>query len=280
MVRTPCCEKIGLKKGKWTAEEDEILINYIQANGEGSWRSLPKNAGLLRCGKSCRLRWINYLKPGLKRGNFTPQEDATIVELHRSLGSRWSEIASHLPGRTDNELKNYWNSHLSRKLYCFRHTRNQTTMNVNNKMMTTSTSQQKGSDGGTYSIPQNQMTARSIATEKENPPPALSPVIDKGERMNNLFTHQKDERGENNSEVPLLLSSFEEERESSGVSSSNCEIGKFYDLSPLMDPLEFDDKWNDWGYFDQGLVVFCDRGEDMLPSPWDNGSSSSYSTMW
>lgn len=154
-------------------------------------------------------------------------------------------------------------------------------MNVNIKMMTTSTSQQKGSDGGTYSIPQNQMTARSIATEKENPLPAPSPVIDKeGERMDNLFTHQKDERGENNSEVPLLLSSFEEERESSGVSSLNCEIGKFYDLSPLMDPLEFDDKWNDWGYFDQGLVVFCDRGEDMLPSPWDNGSSSSYSTMW
>ncbi|KAE9593788.1 putative transcription factor MYB-HB-like family [Lupinus albus] len=117
MVRAPCCEKVGLKKGKWTAEEDEILIKYIQVNGEGSWRSLPKNAGLLRCGKSCRLRWINYLRTDLRRGNISVEEDSLIVELHASFGNRWSLIASHLPGRTDNEIKNYWNSHLSRKIY-------------------------------------------------------------------------------------------------------------------------------------------------------------------
>lgn len=119
MGRAPCCEKVGLKKGRWTAEEDEILAKYIQANGEGSWRSLPKNAGLLRCGKSCRLRWINYLRADLKRGNITAEEENTIVKLHASFGNRWSLIASHLPGRTDNEIKNYWNSHLSRKIYCF-----------------------------------------------------------------------------------------------------------------------------------------------------------------
>ncbi|XP_074559714.1 uncharacterized protein LOC141815658 [Curcuma longa] len=120
MGRTPCCVKVGLKKGRWTAEEDEILIKYIASNGEGSWRSLPKNAGLLRCGKSCRLRWINYLRSDLKRGNLTIEEEELIVKLHATLGNRWSIIARHLPGRTDNEIKNYWNSHLSRRIQSYR----------------------------------------------------------------------------------------------------------------------------------------------------------------
>ncbi|KAL5541915.1 hypothetical protein UlMin_009625 [Ulmus minor] len=119
MGRAPCCEKLGLKKGRWTAEEDEILTKHIEVHGEGSWRSLPKNAGLLRCGKSCRLRWINYLRADLKRGNITAEEEETIVKLHNVLGNRWSLIAEHLQGRTDNEIKNYWNSHLSRKIYTF-----------------------------------------------------------------------------------------------------------------------------------------------------------------
>ncbi|MQM15020.1 hypothetical protein Taro_047958 [Colocasia esculenta] len=120
MGRAPCCEKVGLKRGRWTAEEDEKLMNYIKANGEGSWRSLPKNAGLLRCGKSCRLRWINYLRADLKRGNISAEEEETIIKLHTSLGNRWSLIAAHLPGRTDNEIKNYWNSHLSRRIHSFK----------------------------------------------------------------------------------------------------------------------------------------------------------------
>ncbi|KAL5204037.1 hypothetical protein ABZP36_008908 [Zizania latifolia] len=116
MGRSPCCEKAHTNKGAWTKEEDQRLITYIKANGEGCWRSLPKAAGLLRCGKSCRLRWINYLRPDLKRGNFTEEEDELIIKLHELLGNKWSLIAGRLPGRTDNEIKNYWNTHIKRKL--------------------------------------------------------------------------------------------------------------------------------------------------------------------
>ncbi|GLJ12880.1 hypothetical protein SUGI_0199750 [Cryptomeria japonica] len=116
MGRSPCCEKAHTNKGAWSKQEDETLIAYIQAHGEGCWRTLPKAAGLQRCGKSCRLRWINYLRPDLKRGNFTPEEDELIIKLHSILGNKWSLIAGKLPGRTDNEIKNYWNTHIKKKL--------------------------------------------------------------------------------------------------------------------------------------------------------------------
>ncbi|KAK9152141.1 hypothetical protein Syun_010450 [Stephania yunnanensis] len=116
MGRTPCCEKIGLKKGPWTPEEDQKLIDYISKHGQGSWRTLPKNAGLERCGKSCRLRWTNYLRPDIKRGRFSLEEEEMIIQLHSVLGNKWSAIAARLPGRTDNEIKNYWNTHIRKKL--------------------------------------------------------------------------------------------------------------------------------------------------------------------
>ncbi|PKI41356.1 hypothetical protein CRG98_038242 [Punica granatum] len=88
MGRTPCCEEMGLKKGPWTPEEDFILTSYIQQHGHSNWRALPKLAGLLRCGKSCRLRWLNYLRPDVKRGNFTEDEEDIIIKLHGLLGNR------------------------------------------------------------------------------------------------------------------------------------------------------------------------------------------------
>lgn len=116
MGRTPCCQKADTIKGAWSKEEDEALIAYIRDSGEGGWRSLPKAAGLQRCGKSCRLRWINYLRPDLKRGSFSPEEDKLIIELHCMLGNKWSLIASRLPGRTDNDVKNYWNTRIKRRM--------------------------------------------------------------------------------------------------------------------------------------------------------------------
>ncbi|XP_051143495.1 transcription factor MYB83-like [Andrographis paniculata] len=110
---------VKLRKGLWSPEEDEKLIKYMASNAGGQgccWSDVARNAGLLRCGKSCRLRWINYLRPDLKRGAFSPHEEHLILHLHSLLGNRWSQIATRLPGRTDNEIKNFWNSTIKKRL--------------------------------------------------------------------------------------------------------------------------------------------------------------------
>jgi len=116
MGRQPCCDKQGVKRGPWTAEEDKKLISFILTHGRCCWRAVPKLAGLLRCGKSCRLRWTNYLCPDLKRGLLSTAEEQLVIDLHAKLGNRWSKIAAKLPGRTDNKIKNHWNTHIKKKL--------------------------------------------------------------------------------------------------------------------------------------------------------------------
>ncbi|KAJ8638540.1 hypothetical protein MRB53_012807 [Persea americana] len=116
MGRAPCCDKANVKRGPWSPEEDTTLRNYVGKHGTGgNWIALPHKAGLKRCGKSCRLRWLNYLRPDIKHGGFTEEEDNIICTLYQNIGSRWSVIASHLPGRTDNDVKNYWNTKLKKK---------------------------------------------------------------------------------------------------------------------------------------------------------------------
>ncbi|MQM20505.1 hypothetical protein Taro_053528 [Colocasia esculenta] len=139
-------EFMGVRKGAWTPEEDLLLKKCVEKHGEGRWHLVPTRAGvrscssfcvllyvtcvvwanvrcvsaslqcLRRCRKSCRLRWLNYLKPNIKKGAFQEDEVDLIIRLHRLLGNRWSLIAGRIPGRTANDIKNFWNSCLGKKV--------------------------------------------------------------------------------------------------------------------------------------------------------------------
>ncbi|KAG8376617.1 hypothetical protein BUALT_Bualt09G0082100 [Buddleja alternifolia] len=108
-------QEVELRKGPWLEEEDEKLSAAVAVLGNRRWDSLAKASGLRRSGKSCRLRWMNYLRPNLKHGHISVEEERVIIELHEKWGNKWSRIAQRLPGRTDNEIKNYWKSYLRKK---------------------------------------------------------------------------------------------------------------------------------------------------------------------
>ncbi|KAL6848115.1 hypothetical protein ACP4OV_022243 [Aristida adscensionis] len=121
MVRKPSHAGAGAdeakeRKGLWSPEEDDRLYTQITRHGVSTWSSVAQLAGLRRSGKSCRLRWMNYLRPDLRKEAISKQEEETIISLQRALGNRWSTIAARMPGRTDNEIKNYWNSRIRKRL--------------------------------------------------------------------------------------------------------------------------------------------------------------------
>ncbi|XP_010469183.1 PREDICTED: myb-related protein 305-like [Camelina sativa] len=108
-------KKEEIKKGPWKAEEDEVLINHVKRYGPRDWSSIRSKGLLHRTGKSCRLRWVNKLRPNLKNGcKFSADEERVVIELQSDFGNKWARIATYLPGRTDNDVKNFWSSRQKR----------------------------------------------------------------------------------------------------------------------------------------------------------------------
>ncbi|MQL84461.1 hypothetical protein Taro_016970 [Colocasia esculenta] len=105
----------SLRKGPWMAEEDAVLIEYVRKHGPRDWSSIRHKGLLPRSGKSCRLRWVNKLKPDLKTGcKFSPEEERVVINLQAQFGNKWARIATYLPGRTDNDVKNFWSTRQKR----------------------------------------------------------------------------------------------------------------------------------------------------------------------
>ncbi|KAG5251399.1 myb-related protein [Salix suchowensis] len=108
-------KKEEIRKGPWKAEEDEVLMKHVKKYGPRDWSSIRSKGLLQRTGKSCRLRWVNKLRPNLKHGcKFSAEEERVVIDLQAEFGNKWARIATYLPGRTDNDVKNFWSSRQKR----------------------------------------------------------------------------------------------------------------------------------------------------------------------
>ncbi|GAB4846843.1 hypothetical protein Ancab_025852 [Ancistrocladus abbreviatus] len=171
MGRAPCCDKANVKKGPWSSEEDAKLKSYIEQHGTGgNWIALPQKIGLKRCGKSCRLRWLNYLRPNIKHGGFSEEEENIICGLYVTIGSRWSIIAAQLPGRTDNDIKNYWNTRLKKKLLEKQRTLEQAACRANYPQQELRTE-----EGQNFMV--NQALNQLLYWPEQQPPIAIPPMM-------------------------------------------------------------------------------------------------------
>ncbi|KAL9678060.1 hypothetical protein QQ045_015899 [Rhodiola kirilowii] len=187
MGRAPCCDKANVKRGPWSPEEDETLKSYIEQHGTGgNWISLPLKAGLRRCGKSCRLRWLNYLRPDIKHGKFTEEEDRVILSLYDEIGSRWSIIAAKLNGRTDNDVKNHWNTKLKKLLMIKNNQNNNTNYTVDHSFSAGTTSDYESS----YSVVK--FPNMKTKTHKESLPtkPNLVPDVSRCGSSLSFYHHE------------------------------------------------------------------------------------------
>lgn len=108
----------GLLKGSWTRQEDETIIQFVAHHGTKSWARL---ASLLpgRIGKQCRERWVNHLDPTISHGPWTAAEDQLLIDLHNKFGNHWTKIGEMIPNRSDNAIKNRWNSTLAKRIQAF-----------------------------------------------------------------------------------------------------------------------------------------------------------------
>lgn len=240
MGRSPCCAKEGLNRGAWTAMEDKILTEYIKVHGEGRWRNLPKRAGLKRCGKSCRLRWLNYLRPDIKRGNITPDEEELIIRLHKLLGNRWSLIAGRLPGRTDNEIKNYWNTNLSKRVNQHCKTSSSTTKQQQKKSRIDQQNKKLVADSGPTLTPASSVVrTKAVRCTKVfiNPPDPPQPSTDSMYLQPNSIGH---DNGECLLEHISLAGVPEEENKiDMDFMGNNLDVGDFSLISEILDSDNF-----------------------------------------
>ncbi|KAL3525020.1 hypothetical protein ACH5RR_013392 [Cinchona calisaya] len=258
MGRQPCCDKVGLKKGPWTADEDKKLITFILSNGQCCWRAVPKLAGLLRCGKSCRLRWTNYLRPDLKRGLLSEYEEKMVIDLHAQLGNRWSKIASHLPGRTDNEIKNHWNTHIKKKL------KKMGIDPVTHKLLPTPSTSTTDQDQPQEEQPKNTNLDPDDQEPKKQPQPSSNSTNDKNiSQMDQLETSLQstitEAREEEDKSINIPRSPID-----NSFSYSMQEVNKIgfcIDEVPLVEPVE----------------IFAPDATSLTPS---SSSSSSYCSSY